>query len=75
MKTIIAIISGILIFCLGFWLDSQLINWIVSSFQDPHSDLATVVKIGLWVVTFGFTLWISIICAVLVTTFVANILN
>lgn len=75
MKTIIAIISGILIFCLGFWLDAQLINWIVSNFQDPRSDLAIVVKMVLWVVTFGVTFSLSAMLGLIVATYISSLLE
>lgn len=75
MKTFISIIAGALVFCLGFWLDSQLINLIVSNFQNPHSDLATVVKIALWVVTFGITFSLSILCGIVVGSLIKSILD
>lgn len=63
MKNIIPFIVGIIVFCFGFWLDSQFINWVTS---DITGNFKFIMKIVLWIVTFNFTLWVSIILGLFV---------
>lgn len=75
MKFIISIITGILVFILGFWLDNQFINWCVLHLSNPHGDLALLVKIGLWIVTFSTTFAISAWVGILVGALIYDLIR
>lgn len=66
IKQIIVVVVMIPTFIGGFILDGMLINWVVSLFENPQSDLAIVVKIGLWIITIPITFAISFFISLVV---------
>lgn len=75
MKTLLSFISSVLTFIFGFWLDNQFINWCVSHLSNPHGDLALLVKIGLWVVTFSTTICLSFWLGIMIGGLIYTILD
>jgi hypothetical protein len=73
MKTLISILVGLAIFCLGFWLDSQFINWVASMFEGHNVILG--VKVILWIFTFSIITTISIYLGILAGSLTRLILD
>jgi len=73
MKLIISFLIGVLIFCLGFYLDGLLINHIISVIPKGVEEWLGLLRVFLWVITFSITLSFSILCGALATTLMFKI--
>lgn len=64
MRELISIVVGILAFIFGFWLDSRFIAYVLSVI--PIGGITPwlgVIKVILWILTFGITFSLSILLA------------
>jgi Na+/H+ antiporter NhaC len=73
MKYIVAFLIGVVVFILCFSGCGNIINWMVSGVGE-HS-VRFLLKVILWVLFFGTIFRISYIIGVIVSTFVAEILE
>lgn len=63
MKKFLAVIVGIIIFRLGFYLQHLFVDYVMSLFPTSVSEWYGIINLSLYVLTFGITLSISIICS------------
>ena len=73
MKILISVLAGVAAFCFGFWVDAQLIHWTLSQFPPSAAEWLGVIKIGLWLFTFGVTFTISIYLGLIVGGLLATV--
>ena len=75
MKLLASFFSGLLAFLFGFWLDNKFIHWVLAQFPASAHEWLGVIKVGLWFVTFGFTLAMSVYLAIIVGGLVSAALS
>lgn len=63
MKTIISILVGLIVFVLCFMGMGSLISWITSGIESH--DFRVIMKIVLWIISVGGTIWLGIILGAL----------
>lgn len=73
MRSLFSILLGIAVAIAAFIGWNALINWITAGFTD--TDLKLVVKIAIWVFTFGIPLYVGILAGTLAAGVSGSILH
>ena len=63
MKFLVSFLIGMAIFCFGFYLDGQLITWVLTQFPASAHEWLGVIKVALWIFTFSVTFGLSLLFA------------
>lgn len=74
MKGLISLIAGALTAFGVFYLDSLLINWIITIIPKSAEEWYGIIRVVLWICTIGWTLGIAVVIGTLVGGFVRAIL-
>ena len=72
MKKFLAVIIGIIVFILGFYLQHLFVNYAMSLLPTSISEWYRIIKLILYVFTFSITLTLSISCGIITTLFISE---
>ena len=75
MKGLISLIAGVLTAFGVFYIDSLLINWIITILPKSAEEWYGIIRVVLWICAIGWTLGIAVVIGTLVGGFVRAILD